>query len=89
MPPALQSVRPDPDRNLEKPLLAQLIFKALTTLQIVNDLGLAANHPALRPRCREISNGERAAVGPDDILDPRAVGFGHVTLTHRTQKARD
>jgi hypothetical protein len=28
-------MRPDPDRNLEKPLLAQLIFKALTTLQIV------------------------------------------------------
>ena len=52
-------------------------------------LGLAANHPALRSRCREIGNGERAAVGPDDVLDPRAVGFGHVTLTHWTQKARD
>src|SRR5262245_27624220 len=38
-----------------------------------NDLGLAANDPALRPRCREIGNCERAAVGPDDILDPRAV----------------
>src|SRR5262249_53943608 len=54
-----------------------------------DDFGLAANHPALRSWRREIGNCQRAAVGPDDILHPRAVGFGHVTLTHWIQEAPD
>ena len=42
-----------------------------------NDLGLATDHPALGAWRREVRNGERTTVGPDDILDPRAMGLGH------------
>ena len=37
----------------------------------------AADDPALRARRRQIRNGQRTAIWPDHILDPRAVGFGH------------
>ena len=47
-----------------------------------NDFGLAVNDPALRPRCREIGNCKLAAVWPNDILEPRALRLGHVTLMH-------
>src|ERR1700677_1354390 len=47
-----------------------------------NDFRLATNHPALGSGRGEIGDRQRTSVGPDDILYPRAVGFGHVTLTH-------
>src|ERR1700730_984265 len=47
-----------------------------------NHLPPAANPPALGSRRREIGDRKRTSVGPDDVLHPRAVGFGHVTLTH-------
>src|SRR3977135_4650892 len=42
-----------------------------------NDFGLATDHPALCTGRREVRNRERATVGPDDILDPRAMGLCH------------
>src|SRR5215468_4666977 len=47
-----------------------------------NNLGLAANHPALRSRRRKVGDRERTSIRPDDILHPRAVGLVHATLTH-------
>src|SRR6476469_4698587 len=49
-----------------------------------NDLSLAADHPAARARSRQIRNGQRTAVGPDDVFDPRAMRFGHwYSHTHK------
>jgi len=42
-----------------------------------NDLGLAPDDPALGARCRQIGDGQRAAVRPDDILGPRSKGLCH------------
>src|SRR3979411_2494935 len=41
-----------------------------------DDFGLATDHPALCTGRRKVRNRERATVGPDDILDPRAMGLG-------------
>ena len=38
---------------------------------------LAANDPASRARSRQIGDGQRTAVRPDDVFHPRAMGFGH------------
>src|SRR5262245_41842510 len=43
-----------------------------------NDFGFAADHPTLRARRGKIRDRQRAAVGPDDVLHPRAMGFAHV-----------
>src|SRR5947209_20589142 len=40
-------------------------------------LCLAANDPTSRAGRRQVGDGQGAAVGPDDILDPRAMRFGH------------
>src|SRR5689334_2575042 len=42
-----------------------------------DDFGLATDHPALGTGRGKVRNRERATVGPDDILDPRAMGLGH------------
>src|SRR6516225_5604323 len=42
-----------------------------------NDLGLAPDDPALGPWCRQIGDGQRAAVRPDDVFGPRSQGLGH------------
>src|ERR1041384_5342965 len=42
-----------------------------------NNLGLAPDDPTLGGRRRQIRDRERAAIRPDDVFDPRAVGFGH------------
>ena len=47
-----------------------------------DDFGLAANHPALRSRRREISDRQWRTVRPDDILDPRAMGLSHSKNSH-------
>jgi hypothetical protein len=52
-----------------------------------NHFGFAPNHPARRPRRREIANGQRATVGPDDVLEPPLVVLGHVVL--RAAKIKD
>src|SRR6266540_4288300 len=38
-------------------------------------LGLAPDDPALRARCRQIRNRQRAAVRPDHVLSPRSKGL--------------
>jgi hypothetical protein len=50
-----------------------------------NHFRLAANYPALRPRCREIGKSERAAVGPENVL-PWAARSGHVGLALREKQ---
>src|SRR5947209_14466492 len=40
-------------------------------------LRLAADDPTPGARCRQVGDGQGAAVGPDDILHPRAMRFGH------------
>src|SRR5258708_33153726 len=40
-----------------------------------NDFGLTANNPPFGPGRGEIRNCYRTAVGPDDVLYPRASGF--------------
>jgi hypothetical protein len=47
------------------------------------NLGLAADHPAAGAGRGKVGNRQGTAIGPYDILDPRAVGFGHDTLTQK------
>jgi hypothetical protein len=47
-----------------------------------NDFRFATNHPAFRSRRWKVGNRKRTAIGPDNILHPRAVGLVHTTLTH-------
>src|ERR1700755_2037174 len=47
-----------------------------------DDLGLTANNPPFGAGRGQIRNRQRAAVGPDDIFDPRAMGFYHGVLTN-------
>jgi hypothetical protein len=48
-----------------------------------DNLRLAADDPTAGAGWRQVGNRQGTAVGPDDILDPRAVGFGHDTLTQK------
>ena len=48
-----------------------------------NNFGLAADDPAAGAGGRQVGNRQGTAIGPYDILDPRAVGFGHDTLTQK------
>src|SRR4051794_35955706 len=41
------------------------------------DFCLTANHPAAGAGRRQIGNGQRTTVRPDDIFHPRAMGFRH------------
>src|SRR3954451_21901090 len=45
-------------------------------------LRLAANDPALRPRRGKIRDRQGTAIGPDDVLHPRAMGSSH-WYTHK------
>ena len=47
-----------------------------------NDLGLTANDPPFGPGCRQVRDCKRAAVRPDDVFHPRAMGFCHGVLTN-------
>src|ERR1700759_585323 len=47
-----------------------------------DDPGLTAKDPPFRAGRGQIRNRQRAAVGPDDIFDPRAMGFCHGVLTN-------
>jgi hypothetical protein len=59
-------------------------FKAQqTTADGGNNFGLAADDPAAGAGGRQVGNRQGTAIGPYDILDPRAVGFGHDTLTQK------
>ena len=49
-------------------------------------LGLAADDPALGMGRRQIRDRERTSVRPDDVLNPRAIGLSHVTLTNSTDQ---
>ena len=60
------------------------LFKAeQATADGGDNLGFAANDPSAGAGGREVGNRQGTAVGPNDILDPWAVGFGHDTLTQK------
>jgi hypothetical protein len=42
-----------------------------------DDFGLAPDDPTLGGGRRQVRDRERTSIGPDDVFDPRAVGFGH------------
>src|SRR5665213_522914 len=55
-----------------------------TTAYGGDHLGLAADDPAIGGWRRQIRDRQGTAIGPDDVLYPRAVGFVHwSTLTTR------
>src|SRR5690606_2032609 len=60
---------------------ASLFERQETATDSRDNLRLAANDPAFRPGRRQVGNRQRTTVRPDDILDPRANGFRHDTLT--------
>ena len=62
---------------------ASLFEREQATAHGGDDFGLAANHPALRSRRREISDRQWRTVRPDDILDPRAMGLSHINNSHK------
>src|ERR1700722_7073208 len=53
-----------------------------------HDLSLAANNPALRSRRGKVGDRQRRTVWPDDILDPRAMGLGHINNSHKLDTTR-
>src|SRR5262249_49239272 len=63
--------------NREGVTAARFFERQETAADGGDDFGLATDHPTLGARSREVRNGERATVGPDDILHPRAMGLGH------------
>ncbi|CAH1653956.1 hypothetical protein CHELA40_10869 [Chelatococcus asaccharovorans] len=61
--------------------LARFIEAEESASHSSDDFGFATDDPSLRIRRREIRDRQRTAIGPDDVFHPRAVGFGHDTLT--------
>src|SRR5262245_63187788 len=61
----------------ERIATASLLQRQETAAHGGYNLRLAPDHPALGARRRQIGDGQRAAVGPDDVFDPRAMGLGH------------
>ena len=49
-----------------------------------NNFGLTADYPPFCAWRGKVRNGQGTAIGPDDVLDPRAVGFCHVD-THKLE----
>src|SRR5689334_19210782 len=47
-----------------------------------DDFGLTANDPPFGPGRGQVRNRKRAAVRPDDVFHPRAMGFCHGVLTN-------
>ena len=47
-----------------------------------NDFSLTANDPPFGPGRGQVRNRKRAAVRPDDVFHPRAMGFCHGVLTN-------
>ena len=47
-----------------------------------DDLGFTANDPPFGSGRRQVRDRKRAAVGPDDVFHPRAMGFCHGVLTN-------
>jgi hypothetical protein len=54
-----------------------------TTTDSGDDFGFTADDPAAGAGGRQVGNRQGTAIGPNDILDPWAVGFGHDTLTQK------
>src|SRR5262245_8990269 len=54
-----------------------------------DDLGFAPDDPSLGARCRQIGNGQRAAIRPDDVFGPRSKGLAHqmISRTPRQNQA--
>src|SRR5215475_6002813 len=47
-----------------------------------NDFGFTADDPPFGSGRRQVGDGKRAAVRPDDVFHPRAMGFCHGVLTN-------
>src|SRR5690349_15690077 len=47
-----------------------------------DNFGLTANNPPFGPGRGQVRNRKRAAVRPDDVFHPRAMGFCHGVLTN-------
>ena len=50
-----------------------------------HNLGLTADNPPFGTGRGKIRDRQRTAIGPDDVLHPRAVGFCHGVLTNSKQ----
>ncbi len=61
----------------ERVTAARLLKRKKSAAARGDDFRLAANHPTLRSRRRQIGDRQRGTVRPDDVLDPRAVGLSH------------
>jgi hypothetical protein len=48
-----------------------------------DNFGFATDDPTAGAGGRQVGNRQGTAIGPNDILDPWAVGFGHDTLTQK------
>ena len=47
-----------------------------------NDFSFTADDPPFGSGCGQVGDGKRAAVRPDDVFHPRAMGFCHGVLTN-------
>src|SRR5580700_2237669 len=61
----------------ERITAARLFERKQSAAHGCNDLRLAANDPTLGSRRGQIRDRQGGTVRPDDILDPRAMRFGH------------
>ena len=61
---------------------AGLLEGEKSTTDSGDDFGLAANDPPFGPGRGQIRDRKRAAVRPDDVFYPRAMGFCHGVLTN-------
>jgi hypothetical protein len=57
--------------------VAGFVKREQTTAHGCDQFGLAPDNPASRSRCRQIRDGQRAAVRADHVLGPRLKGFHH------------
>ncbi len=63
--------------------LAGLLKAEQTAANGSDNFGFATDDPAAGAGGRQVGNRQGTAIGPNDILDPWAVGFGHDTLTQK------
>src|SRR3972149_12079193 len=61
----------------KSPRAARLLQRQQPTAHRGAPLGLAPDPPPLRPGRGKVGDGQRAAVWPDNVFHPRAVGVGH------------
>src|SRR5579862_6210191 len=57
--------------------VARLFERKQAATDRCHDFRLAADYPAFGPRRGQVRDRQGGTVWPDDVLDPRAMGFGH------------